>query len=277
MPSPRTTLTSRRDQRGFSLIELLVATLVAGVALTATTTFFAKQMVGMREMTYRVEAQQALRASLDTIGRDIRLAGACLSNAGQFIPLAGVNAATDQITITTGLVHPDMSCIITTSTVAANAGQTAIQVADVTGFSTSTLAYIKAANGGSDTSRIASIAGNTITLTNALSQNYLVGTEVDAIDERRYSIDTSLTYPRLMLTVNRGAPQAFAAGISDLQMQYLLNRNCPTCDIIDLPPDTATWRLVNEVLVSATVTTIGARTNVSLTEATRAKPRNLLQ
>jgi len=268
---------SRPRQRGFSLIELLVATVVAGVALGATTTFYAAHMVSMREMSYRVEAQQALRGSLDTIARDIRLAGACLSNAGQFIPLAGVNAGTDQITITTGLVHPDMSCIITTTTAAANAGTLTVNVADATGFTTSQLAYVKAANGGSDTARITAIAGNTITLATALSQLYPIGTEVDAIDERRYSVDTSLSYPRLMLTVNRGVAQAFAAGMSDLQIQYLLNRNCPTCDIIDLPPDTATWRLVNEVLVNATVTTVGARQNVSLTESTRAKPRNLLQ
>jgi hypothetical protein len=79
--------------------------------------------------------------------------------------------------------------------------------------------------------------------------------------------------------VNRGTPQTFAAGMTDLQVRYVLEQNCPTCDVVDLPADDSVWRLVNQVLVTSTVETVGAvrpQDQVSVTETTRAKPRNLL-
>src|SRR4029077_21024176 len=91
-----------------------------------------------------------------------------------------------------------------------------------------------------------------------LAQPYPVGSGVYAVDERIYAIDVNQDPPLLMLTVNRGAPQAFAAGVRDLQVDYVLNRNCPTCDQVDLPANTAEWWLVNAVEVTATVDTVGA-------------------
>jgi len=83
----------------------------------------------------------------------------------------------------------------------------------------------------------------------------------------------------LMLTVDQGTPQAFAAGMTDLQLRYVLEQNCPPCDVVDLPVDDAQWRLVNQVLVTPTAQTVGAvrpEDQVSLAETSRAKPRNLL-
>lgn len=280
MRSPRTTPTSRLESGGFSLIELLAAITVAGVSLAAATTFYAAQARNMREVNYRIEAQQAMRGSLDAIARDVRLGGACLPSNGQFVALSGTNGATDSITVTTGLVQANMSCIITATTALVNNGQTNIPVASTTGFTTDMLAYLRDLNGSGESARISSVGANSITLATVTTQQYPSGSGVYAIDERKYEVDSSLAYPRLMLTVNRGTPQAFAAGVRDLQVQYILNRNCPTCDVVDapaiVPPDTATWRLVNEVIVTAQVDTIGAVSNVSLTEQTRAKPRNLL-
>jgi hypothetical protein len=67
--------------------------------------------------------------------------------------------------------------------------------------------------------------------------------------------------------------------MTDLQLQYVLQRNCPPCDVVDLPPDDATWRLVNQVLVTPTAETVGAvrpEDQVTLAQTSRAKPRNLL-
>jgi hypothetical protein len=81
-----------------------------------------------------------------------------------------------------------------------------------------------------------------------------------------------------MLTVDQ-ARAGLAAGMRDLQLQYVLERNCPPCDVVDLPPDDATWRLVNQVLVTPTAETVGAvrpEDQVTLAQTSRAKPRNLL-
>jgi hypothetical protein len=81
--------------------------------------------------------------------------------------------------------------------------------------------------------------------------------------------------------VNNDPPQAFAAGIRDLQILYVLDQNCPPCDVVTQNPalTPAQWWTVNEVLVQAQAETIDdaqAGTPFQLTQVSRAKPRNLL-
>jgi hypothetical protein len=113
-----------------------------------------------------------------------------------------------------------------------------------------------------------------------MSQDYPVGSGVYAIDERTYTLDKSdPSRPLLTLVVNRGAPEAFAVGADDLQVHYILDRNCPTCDEVDLPVDTAEWRLVNSVLLTAQVRTVGGtgpHDDATLVASSMGKPRNLL-
>ena len=70
--------------RGFSLLELLVSCALSGTLLVGVVKFFASQVKGARAHSFRVEAQQAMRGSLDAITRDLRLAGACLPGDGAF-------------------------------------------------------------------------------------------------------------------------------------------------------------------------------------------------
>src|SRR5262245_54074073 len=112
MRSGRSSRRSAELAAGFSMLELLVTTSVAGIALTGAVKFFSSQLHAQRRHAFRVEAQQAARSSLDAITRDLRLAGACLPSDGQFIALAGGDIpGGDSITIRTGLVRNNMSCI----------------------------------------------------------------------------------------------------------------------------------------------------------------------
>src|SRR5262245_21868562 len=114
MRSRRFTPTSRRRDaaRGVSLLEVLMTVGLAGLALTSVTQFFSTQMKLQQGQTYRVEAQQALRASLDTITRDVRLARACLPITGAFVPIAGTNGpGPDSITVRTGIVKGNLTCV----------------------------------------------------------------------------------------------------------------------------------------------------------------------
>jgi prepilin-type N-terminal cleavage/methylation domain-containing protein len=273
--------TSRSERAaGFSLVELLVTIGVVGVAMASVVQFFALQARQQRGHAYRLEAQQAMRASLDAMSRDIRLAGACLPANGQFIALDGVDdPAGDQITVRAGMVRTNTSCIIATTTADAAPGDTALAVDSTDGFALGQLLYVRHANGGGEIHTVASV-GATIGLGGGLSQAYPAGSGVRALDERIYQLDKSdPASPLLTLTINRGAPQAFAVGVADLQFRYTLDQNCLPCDVVDLPASTAAWRLVNDVEISATVKTVGwvrSEDDMTLAESTRAKPRNLL-
>jgi len=265
------------------MVELLVSAGIAGVTLAGAVKFFGTQLHQQRQQGFRIEAQQAARSSLDAITRDLRLAGACLPSDGQFIALAGNNIpGGDSITIRTGLVRTNMSCILTSLSTAAVGGATTllVQAGGGNGFAFGMLGYVRHPNGSGEIVPVSSATANSVTFSAPMSQDYPLGSGVYAIDERIYALDkTSPALPLLMLTVNRGPTEAFAAGVDDLQIAYVLDRNCPTCDRVPIPANTAEWRLVNDVELTATVKTVGAvqaQDHATLVVSSMAKPRNLL-
>ena len=264
------------------MVEMLVTVGVAGITLSSAVHFFATQVHQQRQHAYRVEAQQAMRSSLDAITRDLRLAGACLPTDGQFVALAGVNAPAggDSITIRTGLVRTNMSCIVTFTTLAVPSGTSSVPVGNGNGFAPGLLAYMRNPNGSGEIVPVAGATGTSVTFGAALTQDYPLSSGVYAVDERTYAVDqTNPAMPLLMLTVNRAPAQAFAAGVSDLQVDYILDRNCPTCDHVPLPANTAEWRLVNNVVLTATVQTVGGaqpQDQATMVASSTGKPRNLL-
>jgi hypothetical protein len=256
---------------------------LGAVVLASMTQFFQQHARRMRIHTTRVEVQQALRASLDAITRDIRLAGACLPQSGQFIALTGTDGATDSITIRAGVVKNDLSCLFTDVTAFVDTGAVVLPVSSAADFAADQIVYVRDSNGSGELRVVSSVnvGGPSITLTQSLGQQYPVGSGVYAVDERVYSVDDSVDPPVLRIQVNRAAEQNFAAGISDLQFVYVLDDNCPPCDMVTLDPmlTTAQWWLVNEIIVTATAETIDAAqagTPFQLTQVSRGKPRNLL-
>src|SRR5262245_32184137 len=270
----------RSTEAGFSLFELLMSAALGSIAAIAVAQFFAVQAHRQQGTGLRIELQQALRSSIDTITRDLRLAGACLPSDGDFVALDGTDGpGADSITVRAGIVRADLSCIVTASSTLTDAGATSFTVGSNAGFAPNMRVYVRHPGGMGQFAFVASTPANRIVIDTAAAYDYPVGTGIYAVDERSYTIDTSQSVPRLMLTVDQGTPQAFAAGMSDLQLQYVLERNCPPCDVVDLPPDDATWRLVNQVLVTPTARTVGAvrpEDQVTLAQTSRAKPRNLL-
>ena len=91
---PRSSSRDRRPrERGFSLLELLVGLGMVGIGLGATVAFASTSVKLLRQNHLRVEVKQAIRASSDSIVRDMRLAAACLPQNGAFVALAGTNSA----------------------------------------------------------------------------------------------------------------------------------------------------------------------------------------
>jgi prepilin-type N-terminal cleavage/methylation domain-containing protein len=272
---------SRRSRRkgGFTLVELLVSATLVAISSAAVAQFFQIQARRQSGHVFRVELHQGIRSSLDAITRDLRLAGACMPTDGDFVAIAGTNSTTDSVTIRAGKVRSDMSCVQSALTSIAAKSQKNVVVGSSAGFTVNGRVYLRHPGGTGQFSFVNSITGNTVRLTNNTNKAYPVGSGLFAVDERVYSIITAGGLPSLNLTIDAGTPQIFAAGMTNLQMRYILNQNCPPCDVIDLPASAAQWRLVNQVTVTATGRTVGAtRTEdqVTLSETSRAKPRNLL-
>ena len=263
------------------MVEVLAALGVASITLLSVAKTFSIAARQQKGVSYRLEAQQGLRGAIDAIARDVRLAGACLPTNGEFIALAGADQpGGDRITVRAGQVRNNTSCVIASTTVDANAGTSSLTVDNTNGFAAGMLVYIRSWTGSGEITSVTAAGGNAISLSGGLGAAYPVGSGVYALDQRIYQLDkTDPANPIMTITINANAPQQFAAGIQDLQFVYTLARNCPPCDTTNLPPDMATWRLVNDVMITATAKTVGAvraEDQQLLTENTRSKPRNLL-
>ena len=115
-----------RLRNGFTLIELIVAMLIFSVLGLLIVKGMANQSKFRSDADAQAETHQGLNAALDSLARDIRLAGACLPTQPAFVPLLAVNGtrtdpqgvvqANDSVTIRTGAVTGATTCPQTTFT-----------------------------------------------------------------------------------------------------------------------------------------------------------------
>jgi prepilin-type N-terminal cleavage/methylation domain-containing protein len=78
-----------KSQRGFSLLELMVASAVGLIVVMAMTQMFRMGMNATFTVTQRAETQQNMRAAIELMTRDISLAGAGLPSGGLQLPTGG--------------------------------------------------------------------------------------------------------------------------------------------------------------------------------------------
>lgn len=227
--------------------------------MAATSSFFLASNSQMRQQSLRTEADQAARAAVDMIIRDLRLGGACLPVTGDFISLDGFDdGQEDEIITRTGLVRPDMSCVRTAMSGTTPDGETILVVENSEGFESGMRIYLRHPSGAGEYTTIAAVdeATNEITLDAAVEQTFVPTTGVYAIDERRFYLDHFDSprgdLPELMLKIGDNDPLSFAVAIEKLDFRYVLRRNCPPCDVVDLPDDESEWAIVEQVLVDLT-------------------------
>ena len=278
----RSTPTSPAE-RGFSLVELLVATTIVSIVMAAAGGLFVASRKFMQDQILLVETQQGLRSTLESMARDLRLGGACLPITGDFVVLDGTDSAsTDTVTTRTGLVRPNLSCVSTALTADMTKTTTQLRVGSTDGFTVGMRALIRNPNGTGESFTITAVTPpTTLNTSTGWTQDYPASSGVFAVDERAYAVDTSnSSLPVLTVGANGSGPVPFAFGVENLTVRYRLARNCPPCDIIDAPaPTDDQWRVVNEILLTVTVRSRTKASNgqyVRLTGRISAKPRNLL-
>ena len=80
-----------RSQRGFSLLELLVASSIGLTVILVMTSLFKTGMDATMRITQRAETQQNMRAAIQLMTKDISMAGAGLPSGGVQLTTAGVS------------------------------------------------------------------------------------------------------------------------------------------------------------------------------------------
>jgi hypothetical protein len=153
------------------------------------------------------------------------------------------------------------------------------------GFTAGMRAYIRGTAGTGEYFDITAVpSGTQLTKAQTLTQDYPATSGIYAIDERTYYLDTWSSprngpQPELVLRIGDQTPQSFAVDIEALNIQYRLDRNCPTCDVVDLPSSASDWSLVEAVLLTITARSeqqISPGNYYRRTVSVEVKPRNLL-
>jgi prepilin-type N-terminal cleavage/methylation domain-containing protein len=80
-----------RSQRGFSLLELLVASSIGLTVVLVMTSLFKTGMDATMKVTQRAETQQNMRAAVEFMTKDIGLAGAGIPSGGLALSTAGLS------------------------------------------------------------------------------------------------------------------------------------------------------------------------------------------
>jgi len=282
------------------MIELLVAMVIFGFVGAMIVNFFGRHMKFRGDTEIQAETHQGLNAAFDALARDIRLAGACLPHQPMFVPIDGQNNSSptpDTITLRTGVVSGNTTCVQATLQTATAAGATTLSVDNLAGFTVNKYAFINGTSTG-EYFQVQSLSGSsgagTVTSATGLVNAYPASSGVYAVLERTYSIDTvnfpttSNPVPTLVMRIDRATASGqpvnipVAANIDRLDIQYRENQGCTPgpCTVVDMPADNATWNQVSEVLVSM-------RARSSINQSTRQpffesagpiaiQPRNLL-
>lgn len=268
---------------GFTLVEVLVSLVVAGMMLTLMTGLFRMTVATRHDMGLKTESQQGMRALLELVTQELRQAGACLPTLGPFVSLTGSNdGVQDSLTIRIGQVNrTTLTCVRGAAAAAVALGATTLPVYSGQGslFDETTLVYITdGANG--EFAPVSAATDTQITLESGLIRNYPRDSGIYGVDERDYEIEETNDRPILTMAIDGGEPFPLVEGVEKFNVQYLLAPCNPDCaNTVDLPTDSAQWRLVREVLIDATVSTRKSRRDGRVDQESgqiTVKPRNFL-
>ncbi|MBD3402319.1 prepilin-type N-terminal cleavage/methylation domain-containing protein [candidate division GN15 bacterium] len=233
------------SDRGFSLLEVLIALTLTGVITAAIMQAYVTQHKNYMVQDDITAVQQSARAAIDEVGRHVRMAG---NNLPAGVPaLTPVNSNPDSLLITYRV--DDCEAELDTSMASVNDD---IRCADpVDCFEAGEMAYIfHPDSGGGEWFWITDVDSANNRLSHALaplSQAYADGAVVMTMEQILFYVDTLTDpdHPRMMIQLPQQVPQIYADNVSDLQFRYRLENG----SVVDSP---ALIEDVREVLISVT-------------------------
>jgi prepilin-type N-terminal cleavage/methylation domain-containing protein len=261
----RLSLAGIKENRGVTLIELMIALVISAILVGGTYSIFISQQRTYVIQDQVVGVQQDARAAITIMARDIRMAGMLTGFDG-----FSVNGVTEAITPTNSNAGPDQVMVVYAAEEFAVSGnsvtvidinvannQATLSASSDSFFDTSTKKYV-AFEGESHVYQISSISTNVITLTES-PPDYLANFNARVFRVRAitYSVSGNSLYRN-----NGEETQILAGGVSqsqveDLQIAYQIKGS--TSWIYD--ENTSTWPVgkgnddINVVRISLVVMT----------------------
>jgi hypothetical protein len=261
-----------------------VTLFIASVMMTLMTGFFRANVATRYNMGLQTEAQQGLRALFEMVTQELRQAGACLPDQGQFIALSGDDGGNqDMLTLRIGRTdNVTLRCIKAgTNANALNSATLPLAVGDGDLFAGADQVYVTPHGATGDFYRVVSHTSTSVTLDR--SGDFPAGTGVYAIDERVYQVETLNGRPVLTMQVDGGDAYPLIDGVEKFDVQYWLE-SAANPDTLESPPINAPasddeWRRVRMLTITAQVKARKATKDgdeVVEEGHVDVKPRNLL-
>ena len=263
-----------RKMAGFTVIELLIAVLLAGLITSAAMALYLtqrKQLFVQEEVT---DMQSSIRAAMGELSTKIRMVGYKLPEGMQSVIARDTNP--DTIKIMTN--YDFQEDIQIEHSMPQPSSELRCDGHDLTGIYDGDTLFIfdPYINSGEYfiVSHVQYSSSNIQHNTSPLSRRYPQGSKVVKVQSTTYYVDrTDPNHPNLMYQYQRSPAQIYAENITDLNFQYVLSDG----SIVDVPAITS---MIREVVISVT-----ARTNKpddefqtayrNRTLTTRVKVRNL--
>lgn len=221
------------ETKAFSLIELLIVIAVSSILLTSLVSVFVSQSKTYSKFSDIGEVQQAAKAVLDYMAREIRMAGAGLidrdykfkdgSTTATFVHISSINSSTGSDAIRIRGNFQGVFGIISTTVGGTDEGDEAIKVTyrERATFSKGNYitiydrnnSEIRFVNGVSTDRKTVSFANN-----DGLTYAHKNGTIFNGIQELRYYVDSTGTLRRNNFEYNGNQP--ILENVESLQFQY---------------------------------------------------------
>lgn len=247
-----------RQNKGITLIELLVALVITGILVAAVYRTFTSQQKTYTVQEQVVDTQQNVRAGVNRMMREIRMAG--FGSVGDVLSrVGGVNGFTD-------VIIPNANSLTMVggfrqiSTLAANAagGQNKITLANATDaseFDGAIHHYLSI--GGLESNTVQSRTGADLTLDKPLRVTHPVGTPVFKIHAITYGIrddsGTPVLFRNLYSNTTSSQRETVAENIENVQFEYFDDAN---------PPKQLALPIADPGIIRMIRVTVRARTNI---------------
>ena len=230
------------DRKGISLVELLVTLAISGFVIAATYGVFISQQrtYGMQDRV--IDMQQTMRAALDRMTREIRMAGYGGDILGAF---GSVNMFTQIITPVNGANYDSITILVADEVAkldqnaASGTSQLLLTIpGDV--FDTGSRRYL--CLNGQNNYLVSGVAGNTVTLSTPLMEDHLINESVFLVKAITYRVLPGTT--DLVRDENAGDPaevEVIAENVEDLQIRYTLASGA----VVDSPASPQDIRMVS--------------------------------
>lgn len=244
-PSP----SGKNNEKGVTLLELLVALVITGLVVTAGYSLYLNQHQGWIIQEQITNMQQNARVAMHELETRIRMAGYDLPGGIQPIYAADTNP--DTITV---VLRNEFLCEATIEhSMPQPSSELRCDGQDVSCFQESTWAYIY--DPFSDTGEFFFITHVQVSAshiqhrTTGLSRCYPKGSMVTMVDMYKFYIDTmDSNHPNLMVQREGNRSYVYAEDIEDLQFRYGLANDV----YVNVPPAAS---VVREVLINLTART----------------------